>query len=309
MNDLNQYGNDEALDLRSVASKIAARKWWLLIGIVVFTVIFATAAYELTPIYRASTVLIPAKTDNRSAMGGSTFSGLGSVASLVGIDLGGGDSLTVEALAVLNSREFTEKFIEERRLMPVLYAGIWDARSEKWKVDAKHRPTPAKAYRYFNKGIRSVTEDKKTGLITLNVDWTDRIVAADWANDLVKRLNLEMRQREMERSDSAVSYLEKAFDSTTTVATREAISRLIEGQVKRRMFATVTPEYAFRVIDRAMAPDPDELHFPPRLLLLAAGPFVGIFMAIFLILGYDALAEDAKKATPPRASSGAPGTN
>ncbi len=298
MNDPYSADFDDGIDLRALTAKIAARRWWLLASVLGFTALFSAAAFLLTPIYRASTVLIPSKADKDAEMSGSSLSGLGGVASLVGINLGGGDSLTEEALAVLKSRQFTEKFINERNLMPVLYAGLWDEHTGKWKVDESHQPTPARAYRLFN-GIRNIVQDRKTGIITLNIDWRDRMLAADWANDLVQKLNLEMRQREKVRAESSVGYLEKEFESTNTVATREAISRLIEREVKQRMFAAVTQEYAFRVIDPATAPDRGDRHFPPKVLLLIAGPFVGLFAGVFFILGYTALT-DAGRNRPPR---------
>jgi uncharacterized protein involved in exopolysaccharide biosynthesis len=280
---------EEASDLRLMLAKITPHPWWLLTSVILFTALLTTAAFVLTPIYRASIVLIPAKSDKDTDLGGSGLGGIGGVASLVGINLGGGDSLTEEALAVLKSREFTQKFIDDHNLMPVLYAKIWDPRAQRWTVDEKHQPTPARAFRYFDKSIRLVTTEKKTGLITVSVDWKDRTLAADWANDLVRRLNLEMRQREMARADSAVGYLEKEFESTTAVATRQAIGHLIEMQVKQRMLASVTQEFAFRVIDHATVPDRDDRHFPNRILMVASGPIVGLIVGVLCILGIDAL--------------------
>jgi uncharacterized protein involved in exopolysaccharide biosynthesis len=304
VSDSYQQDSDEGMDLRVMVARIAAHPWWLVASVVLFTAAFTTAAFVLTPIYRANIVLIPAKSDTNSDAGGSGLGGgIGGVASLVGITLGQGDSLTEEALAVLKSREFTQKFIEDRHLMPVLYAKKWDAQAGKWMVDEKHQPTPARAFRYFDKKIRLVVPEKKTGLITMNIDWTDRAAAADWANDLVQRLNLEMRKREMARADSAVGYLEKEFETTTAVATREAIGHLIEIQVKQRMLAAVTQEFAFRVIDHAMPPDRDDRHFPNRLYFVAAGPLVGLIVGALCLLGYGALKDDTDRAPNPKRSA------
>lgn len=288
MNDSYHADLDDAMDLRILWARVTSHLWWIVFSVVFFTALFVTAAFVLTPIYRASTILIPTKSDHDMNSQDSPL-GIGGVASLVGINLGGGDSLTQEALAVLKSRQFTESFIHDRNLMPVLYAKLWDAQAGTWKVSGKRRPTPARAYRYFNKTIRVITPDKKTDLITLSIDWTDRVAASDWANDLVKRLNLEMRQREIARSDSAVGYLEKEFESTNAVATREAIGRLIEAQVKQRMLAEVTQEFAFRVIDPALPPDSDDRYFPNRLLLAIAGPIVGFVLGVLFVLGHGAV--------------------
>jgi uncharacterized protein involved in exopolysaccharide biosynthesis len=299
-----QSDADEGMDLRVILARVAAHPWWLVASVLLFTAAFTTAAFVLTPIYRASTVLIPAKSDTNVDAGSSGLgAGIGAAASLVGITLGQGDELTQEALAVLKSREFTEKFIEERHLMPVLYAKKWDAQAGKWKVDERHQPTPARAFRYFDKKIRVIVPEKKTSLITMDIDWTDRVAAADWANDLVQRLNLEMRKREMARADSAVGYLEKEFETTTAVATREAIGHLIEIQVKQRMLAAVTQEFAFRVIDHAMPPDRDDRLFPNRLLFLAAGPLVGLIFGALCLLGYGALKNDTDRGPNPKRSA------
>jgi uncharacterized protein involved in exopolysaccharide biosynthesis len=287
------YSNqaEDETDLRVLVARILARRWWVIASVVVFSVGFYVLAHVLTPVYRASSVLIPAKSDQNMDSSGSGLGGggIGGVASLVGINLGGNDSVTEEALGVLKSRQFTDKFINDLNLIPILYAKIWDAQTGKWKVDEKHQPTAAKAYKYFDKKIRSIVPEKKTSLITLNIDWTDRVTAANWANELVRRLNLVMRQREMARADSAVGYLEKEFETTTAVATREAIGRLIENQVKQRMYASVMQEFAFRVIDPATPSDKDDVHFPNKFLMVIAGPIVGFIFGVLGVLGYAAL--------------------
>jgi uncharacterized protein involved in exopolysaccharide biosynthesis len=190
---------------------------------------------------------------------------------------------------VLKSRQFTDKFISDLNLMPVFYAKAWDAQSGRWKPEVKRPPTPARAAKYFGKSIRSIVPEKKTSLISVSIDWRDPVVAAKWANELIARLNLEMRQREMARADAAVGYLEHEFDTTTAVATREAIGRLIESQVKQRMLATVTPEFAFRVVDPAVAPDKDDRYSPNKLLLAITGPIVGGIFGVLGVLAYAAL--------------------
>jgi uncharacterized protein involved in exopolysaccharide biosynthesis len=269
---------------------IIDRIWWVIASVVLFTAAFIAAAYLITPIYRATIILIPTKTNRDMDAGGSGLgAGIGGVASLVGINLGGGDSLTEEALAVLKSRKFTESFISDLNLMPVLYAKSWDAQTGKWKPDVKHPPTLSRANKFFGKAIRSILPEKKSSLISVSIDWTDPVVAASWANELIRRLNLEMRQREMTRADASIGYLEHEFETTTVVATREAIGRLIESQVKQRMLATVTPEFAFRVIDPAMPSDKDDRYSPNKFLLAVMGPIVGTIFGVFGVLTLAAL--------------------
>jgi uncharacterized protein involved in exopolysaccharide biosynthesis len=49
------------------------------------------------------------------------------------------------------------------------------------------------------------------------------------------------------------------------------------------MVANVTHEYAFRVVDKAMPPDIDDPVRPRKLMLLLAGPFVGLVAGVFFV--------------------------
>jgi uncharacterized protein involved in exopolysaccharide biosynthesis len=281
-----EWGNEEVMDLRQLFVRLWARRWLILVIVVVFTAVFAAATFLIKPIYRATTVLLPASSE-RSSLSNSLSSALGSLgglASLAGVSVGSSDVVTEEALAVLRSRQFTESFLTDQNLMPKLYARKWDAANGKWRVGPDDQPTPAQAFKYFDKKIRSITQDRKTGLVSLQIDWRDRSEAAAWANELTQRLNTEMRTRAIDKADASLGFLEKELMSTTVLGTREAINRLIETQIKQRMLANVSPEYVFRVVDKAMAPDADDPVWPQKLLLTVAGGFFGLAFGAVLAL-------------------------
>lgn len=276
---------DDDIDLSLVFMRLWAARGWIIACVILSTAAFAAYAFLSTRIYTAATVFISASSD-RSGLGGSLGGSIGGLASLAGINLsslGGAGAETQEALAVLKSRQFTEAFINERQLMPKFFPNAWDETTKSWKPD-KRPPTPAKAYKYFNTRVRSIVEDKKTGLIELRINWKDRNEAAAWANELLDRLNQEMRRRAMVSADASVGYLERELKTTDQVATREAINRLIETQVKQRMLANVTQEYAFRVVDKALPADANDPVKPRKLLLLVAGPLVGLVIGIAAVL-------------------------
>jgi uncharacterized protein involved in exopolysaccharide biosynthesis len=207
----------------------------------------------------------------------------GGLASLAGLNVGSSDPETQEALGVLRSREFGERFITDEDLLPQLYAARWDSAAHAWKPGMRV-PTINKAFNYFNKSVRTVTQDSKTGLITLQIEWRDRNAAADWANKLLTRLNGAMRSRAIVNADASIAFLERELQTTSVVETREAINRLIETQEKQRMLANVTEQYAFRVVDPAIAPDADDPSKPPKFLMEVAGPIVGLFLSVAVVL-------------------------
>jgi uncharacterized protein involved in exopolysaccharide biosynthesis len=289
--------SDDAFDLRSIVTKLWARRWWIVVSVVVFTGAFAAVAFLMTPVYRATTVLVPASSNSSNLAGLTSALGqLGGLASLAGISLNSGEAAqTEEALAVLRSREFTEGFIRDQQLMPVLFAGKWDAAKGQWVGPKEKWPTPAQGFKFFDRKVRTITQDRKTGLIMVNVEWRDPKLAADWANGLIVRLNAEMRSRAITKTNASVGYLREELGATSEIDTRQAINRLMEAQINQRMLANVTKEYALRVVDTALPPDPRDFVKPKRLLLLALGPTLGGMFAVLVILLADAWMRGARR--------------
>jgi uncharacterized protein involved in exopolysaccharide biosynthesis len=277
---------DESLDVRSALHLLFRKRWWIIAAVVVSSVGFATVAFLMRPVYRASIVMISVSSERNNLAGSasSALGQLGGLASIAGLSLGSTDASTAEALGVLHSRQFAEKFIVDENLMPQLFFRSWDPNLQTWKAKVHPVPTLGKAFKYFDKKIRTIVQDNKSGLITLQIDWIDREAAAAWANELVKRLNAEMRARAIAGTDASIAFLEKELTTTSVVEMQGAINRLIEAQEKQRMVATVTEQFAFRVVDAAVAPDADDPVKPPKALLLLAGPLVGLALSIAWVL-------------------------
>jgi uncharacterized protein involved in exopolysaccharide biosynthesis len=265
------------VDLRALFGRLWRRKWWLLGSIAVGVLGGVAAAQFIRPVYRATLVMIPAGTGDRDLS--SALGNLGGLASLAGLNLHDADAQTEEALAVLSSRGFAERFIEERNLLPEIFYKRWDASRKQWTVAAAKQPTLAKAWKVFDKNIRKVTRDQKSGLVTLSIVWVDRVEAAKWANDLATQLNREMRERAISVSSTRLGYLQTELAKTSLVETRNAIGRLIEMQYQQRMLASVSDEFAFRIVDRAMPAEADD-PVVSKGLMLAAGIFIGVLVGV-----------------------------
>jgi uncharacterized protein involved in exopolysaccharide biosynthesis len=284
---------EEQMSLRRFVAEIAENRWWLIGSVCICAALFAALAFLTTPVYRAAAVMLPSTVD-RASLGSSLTSTLGqssTLTSLLGLNLGGVDNGTTEALAVLRSREFTERFIIDNNLMPVLFERKWDAARKTWRVPPEDVPTPGKAFHYFDESVRFIDEDKKTNVVRLQIEWKDRNQAAAWANELARRLNAEMRDRAMSHANASIQFLAKELAGTTVVEIRESINRLIEAQEKQRMLASVTPDFAFRIVDKAMAPDHDDPIKPKKALLLLLGPFIGLALGVLAILTINSLRE------------------
>jgi uncharacterized protein involved in exopolysaccharide biosynthesis len=257
------------------AYAVVAKRRWLVGGIVLaFLVAGVLYAYLSKPVYQVEATLAPTSADGATSGLGAVAGQFGSLAALAGFP-GLTGSNTQEAVAVLESRAFTAEFIKQHDLLPVLFADDWDSRSAKWTLADDEIPTIVDGVNMFDGSIRSVSIDIDTGLVSLFIEWTDPVIAAAWANGLVAKLNQVLREREMQEASRSLEYLHKQIAKSDVVEIRAALYKLVEEQEKRRMLASVHEQYAFRVLDPAMAPELDDPIRPRRMVILLMAGILG----------------------------------
>ena len=254
----------------------------ILVGAIVGAAAFVSVSYMLPREYSASVTLLPVKSERPAALNGAVGQ-LSGLASLAGIGIGNDDDRS-EAIATLRSRALGSAFIEKYKLLPLIFKDKWDAASGRWRGnDSEDVPTLNDGYRRFDREIRSVTEDRRTGIVTLTITWRDPIQAADWANELAARVNREMRDRAIGEARRSLDYLNRELDKTQIVELRNPIYRLIENRINTVMLANVRDEYAFRIIDRATPPDSDDYSRPLHWLFALAGATLGALVGAAVV--------------------------
>lgn len=273
-----QQGESD-VDLRHVLKTMARFKWIILVCTLLTFSTATTIAFLIKPKYQAVVLVSPAD-DGKAGGGLAALAGqFGGLAEMAGVNVGGSSTSKEAALAYLKSRVFIEHFIKERNLLPILFSGKWDAGANKWKVeDPKDIPSLWDAYQYFSKKILAVTADKKTGLITITIEWKDREQAVAWANEIVRDVNGDLRQKTISETQLSLSYLEKELQKTSVVEVQQAIFKVMESQIKNKMMANVQEQFAFKVIDPAAPMDEDAYVQPKRPLIMALGLIAGMIL-------------------------------
>lgn len=275
------------LRIRELWGILWGRKFWIVAITAFFSLTAVTYALLAEQWFKAEVVLIPART-NSGASG--QLGGLLGLASLAGLSLNGrGDG--VEALAVLRSDEFIRSFIDEYQLLPVLFADKWDSAARRWKSsNPMEQPDVRDAVRYFQRTICQVVEDQRTGLVTVSIEWKNRETAAEWANQLVARVNEQMRQRVLVQSENNVKFLREELAATNIATLQQSASHLLENEMQTLMLARGNQEFAFRVVDHASVPKWRSR--PRRGLIVSAATLAGGFFAVFGVLLLHALRND-----------------
>ena len=277
---MNDMTEDPRHDLSLMALlAFMGRHRLIIAGCVVLFTLGATAlAFILTPKYRAEVVVEPA--DSSSGLG--DLGQLGGLASLAGINLGGaGGKKSDSALEYLRSRTFTAGFIQRHSLMPVLFAKRWDAARNQWR-DANDIPTIAEGVAGFSKRVRQISEDRRTGIVTVGIVWRDRVAAAQWANWLIAEADKALRERAIAEQNRSIEYLKSEAAQTPTVEIGTAISKLMETELKNAMLARTRDAYAFKVIDPAVPPDAKDRDSPNKPLIIALGVGFGLVVGMIV---------------------------
>lgn len=202
-------------------------------------------------------------------------------------------------MAVLASRELALRFIDKYDLMPSLFPGRWNAKLHQWKhedpswlgairLDISRelarisgdegwqpphgRPTASQALRVFRR-IRSIRQDRASGMVKVSFRLRNPKDAAIWANDYVKLANEEIRDRVTTQANLALGYLYSEAKDTSITELKTAISDLIQQRLEQIVSAKSRPDYAFQVIDAAMPPATRSS--PNRLLIVVVAILLG----------------------------------
>ena len=149
----------------------------------------------------------------------------------------------------------------------------------KYKGDS---PSIREGFEKFDEDVRSVVENRKTGLVTVRMEWSDRFVVPRTGQTSTSSARMsQIRARAIEDADSILEFLNEELEKTSAVEIRQAMFRLIEMQLETISFANARPEYAFKIIDSAVVMDEDMYSWPNRALLVLVGCIVGglVFIA------------------------------
>ena len=296
----NQQQDDE-IDLAELWRVIWQGKWLIIAITILFAIASVAYALSLPNIYKSEALLAPAAQESGGGMGGlaSKFGGL---ASLAGINLGGGGGIdkTALALEIMKSRAFVAKFIKQHDLLVPLMAtkgwdrasgkliykeGVYDFDEKKWlrKVKAPFsvQPSNQEAYKEFTQ-IASFSQDEIDLMVTISVQHYSPVIAKKWVDWLIDAINAEMKARDLSEAQKSIVFLESQLIKTRLNDLKNVLFELIEEQTKTIMFAEVREQYAFKTIDPAIVPEIKE--GPKRALICVVGVLLGCVLSIMLIL-------------------------
>lgn len=291
---------DDEIDLRELLSAIWKGKWLIILVTCVFAAAGVAYALSQPNTYKADVVLASSNDGGKGGMA-AMASQFGGLASLAGINMGGGSTDNkAMALAVLNSRQFINAFITKYQLLVPLMASekwnqetgelqinpeLYDSEKQVWirevKANRSADPTDWEAFKQF-KTLVAVAEAKDSGLVTLSITHLSPVIAQQWAELLVQELNAWMKNKSLNDTKRNIGYLNQQLEKTQVADMRSVFFQLIEEQTKNLMLAEVENEFAFQTIDPAVIPE--EKAGPKRALICVLATLLGGMLGVAVVL-------------------------
>jgi hypothetical protein len=236
-------------------------------------------------------VLVPV--DSSSSISGA-LGNLSGLAGIAGISLpsGGDGGNRAKAIEKIGSLSFFENNLLPNIYLPNLMAvkswnpetntlsfdkNIYDTNSNTWVRDNSYPrqqiPSAQESFAVFKTGHLSLSEDKKSGFITLSIKHQSPFIAKQWVELIVNEVNSFYRQKDKIESEKAVSYLNQQVSLTSLSEIKEALAQLLQEETKKLTLIEANKYYVFDYID------------PPAVMEKKSEPKRALICILFSLLG------------------------
>jgi uncharacterized protein involved in exopolysaccharide biosynthesis len=279
----NDSDNAQSGDITiSEATRRIRRRWVaVLVCTIVGLICGALTAFLLKREYLGEVTLVPQGHESGGQLE-SIAKRVSGLASVAGINIGSGSGQSNDrdvALATLSSYELVAGFIEREGIRDAFQK----AQNSSWSSLWGHKPLSVwETVQAFKKRY-DVTEERTSSVIHVRVTWSDPVEASRWANGIVEYADQTLRGRSLQTSQNRLEYLTKVFNDTSVVAVREAVSTIMESEVRSIAIAKADKQFAFYVIDSAIPAERPVR--PQRALICVAFASVGLLGGIAWAVG------------------------
>ena len=293
-------GYDDEIDLRELFYVLLEGKW-IIVSLTAFvSVIGVIYSLSLPNIYESKTMLVPVNSSSGISGALGSYSG---IAGLAGISLpsSGDEGNSAKAIQKISSLSFFENSILTNIYLPDLMAlklwnpetntlsfdkDIYDTNSNTWVRDYSYPrqqiPSAQESFEVFKTEHLSLSEDKKSGFITLSIKHQSPFIAKQWVELIVNEVNNFYRQKDKIESEKAVSYLNQQVSLTSLSEIKEALAQLLQEETKKLTLIEANKYYVFDYIDPPAVME--KKSEPKRALICILGALLGGMLSIVLVL-------------------------
>ncbi|MDA8998138.1 Wzz/FepE/Etk N-terminal domain-containing protein [Gammaproteobacteria bacterium] len=296
----NKHSDDyNEIDLRELFYVLSEGRW-IIVSVTTFISIIGVIYSLLLPnIYESKALLVPV---NLSSGISGALGGYSGIAGLAGIDLpsDGDDGNAAQAIQKITSLSFFENNILTNIYLPDLMAvkswnpktntvafdeNIYNTNSNTWirnySYPQKQIPSAQESFQEFTSKHLSLSEDAKSGFITLSIKHHSPFIAKQWVELTVNEVNSYYRQKDKIESESSVRYLEQQISITVLSEIKQVLASLLQEEAKKLTLIEANQYYVFDYIDPPAVME--EKSEPKRALICILSALLGAILSILLV--------------------------
>jgi len=289
------YIEEDEIDLKELWQTILKGK--TLILKVMAVVVTLTLVYALsTPnSYKSETILIPVADESGSSLGG-----LGGLAAMAGVSIGGGGAMTPDVAfsTLLDDYSFMKNFIINNKIVehydsPTADENYVFALGFRGFYDIFHSPIEIDEDYDFEKRIFdtikslkkkiSISSDKKTALISVSFTDEDREYTPKMIDMFLKDASKYLVSNNLRIIDNKLNYFSKEMYKADGFELRQSLSAMISKILQEKVMMKSKVYYQCDVLTEPSVAYIKDKAKPKRGLILVVSFITSIILGIFLV--------------------------
>ncbi|DAB29429.1 MAG TPA: hypothetical protein CFH84_09540 [Sulfurimonas sp. UBA12504] len=282
---------EDEIDLRELWQSIKnGRK---VIAAVTFVVVTLTLVYALKQpnVYQSEVILVPTQVE-------SSLGGLGGLAAMAGVNIGGG-SMTPDVAfdALLNNYDFMKNFVvdhdivahyedenlDKNYVFALGFRGIYDLFVS--KPDTAETDMEERVYsivRMITKNF-AISSDKKTSLVTISYSDFDRDYPPQIINLFLKDASSYLVGNSLKNIDGKLKYFEAEFAKADSIEIRQSLSATISKILEQKVVLKSKEYYECDPLTTPSVSYIKDKIKPKRGLIVVVSFVTSIILGIFLV--------------------------
>ncbi len=287
---------EDEIDLRELWQSVKDGK--RTIFLTMLAVMTLTFVYVLaTPnSYKSEAVLMPSAQDSTPSLGG-----LGGLAAMAGVSIGGG-SMTPDVAfkSLLNNYSFMKNFVEKNHIYEYYnrddadknyvfalgYRGLYDlfhgSKEKKALSEAEKNDAIYKLTKTLQKKI-SISADKKSGLITISYTDYDRTYAPKVVNYFLKDASAYLVMNGLKHINSQLNYFQKEMANAEAIELRKNLSEMISKILQSKVTMQAKEYYQCDLLTAPKTAYIKDKTKPKRGLILVVAFITSMILGIFIV--------------------------
>ncbi len=305
----NNYIEEDEIDLRELWQTILKGK--KIIAIVTTIIVTITFFYvlKMPNSYKSETILIPV-----AEASGNSLGGLGGLAAMAGVSIGGGGSMTpdVAFTTLLNDYDFMKKFVIANKIVehydsPTVDENYVFALGFRGIYDLFHSPVEIDEDYDFDKRVfdvikslkkkLSISSDKKTALINVSFTDEDREFAPKMINMFLKDASKYLVSNNLRIIDNKLNYFSREMQRADGFELRQSLSAMISQIVQEKVMMKSKVYYQCDVLTKPAVAYIKDKAKPKRGLILVVAFITSIILGIFLVFFLEFIKKEEEEVT------------